>query len=236
MKKLEKDSEVNYREYFVDNRFALSEEMFKGRAMIDIGANIGIFALLAWGHGSSPVLAVESNLANFNLLKENVKKTVTIIPVHYAAFNGICQEALVVENGGISKISPKLGEGEKVPCKSLAELMDMVWCPSDSILKIDIEGAEYDVLLSAAGKDIRRFKTIYLETHKVASTKTEKCGESPLLPCKARTADYLLDYMDFLGYEVAKKDSYCWFEWLDGKPTGYHELEDQKSYRLERRD
>ena len=236
IEQFKKDGEVNFREYFVDNRFAMTEEMFKGKAVLDIGANIGIFSLFAWAHGADPIFAVESNAANYEKLCENTMKATGVIPVHCAAFNGVVKEASVTEGGGVSKIAPTIQiGGETVACKSLAELLEQMPPWDDMVLKVDVEGAEYDILLYAAARDIRKFKTIFLETHKIAP-KDSRCGGSPLEPRQARTAAFLVEYLKFLGYEVAKRDAYMWFTWdANGKTTGCTELEDQHSYRLERK-
>ena len=232
IERFKKDGEVNFREYFVDNRFAMTEEMFKGKAVLDIGANIGIFSLFAWAHGADPIFAVESNAANYDKLCENTMKATGLVPLHFAAFNGVVKEASVTEGGGVSKIAPtiQLG-GETVACKSLAELLEFMPPWDDMVLKVDVEGAEYDILLYAAAKEIRRFKTVFLETHRVFPG-----GPSPLEPRQARTAAYIVEYMQFLGYEIAKKDAYLWFEWdANGNTVGCTELPDQHSYRLERK-
>ena len=236
LEQLRKDGDVNFREYFVDNRFAMTEEMFRDKAVLDIGANIGIFSLFAWGHGANPIFAVESNAANYGKLCANTGRATGIVPLHCAAFNGIVREMGVVEDGGVSKVSPTIQiGGETVPCKSLAELLEQMPPWDDMVLKVDIEGAEYDFLLYAGARDIRRFKTIFLETHKIAP-KDARCGGSPLEPCQARTASYLVEYLKFLGYDVAKRDSYCWWTWdKDGKVIDCKELDDQLSYRLERK-
>jgi FkbM family methyltransferase len=237
VEQLKKDSDINFGEYFVDNRFSFTDEMFRGRALLDIGANIGIFSLFAWAQGAGPIVAIESNSVNFQKLCDNTKKIENIVPVHCAAFNGVDMDAVVVEDGGVSKVAPatvQLG-GERVPCKSLAELLDRMPAKDDDMfLKVDIEGAEYDFLIYAAAKDIRRFRTVFLETHLIAP-KGERCGGSPLEPCRARTADFLLEYMKFVGYEVARRDAYCWWTWDNGKVVDYQELPDQYSYRLERK-
>lgn len=148
-----------------------------GAAVVDIGANIGLFA--AWIAEHFPacqIVAVEPLPLNANIMRQNLK-----------AFTQVnCVEAAVTSNSSepISFFSNNDGEftdsattieglfeNKKritVPAVPLAEVLAMVDGPI-GVLKIDCEGSEYDILFNSDPALLKRVQCVIVETHELAT-------------------------------------------------------------------
>lgn len=131
--------------------------------IIDCGANIGISVIyFKQFYPDSTVIAFEPDSSNFELLEKNVsafqfsgvslfKKAVWIHNDSVSFLETSSQESRI-ENSNDSKNS--------VPA---ARLKDYLQSPVD-LLKIDIEGAEYDVLMDCA-ENLKNVKNLFVEYH-----------------------------------------------------------------------
>ncbi len=216
-----------YRDYVQGNMFCLNQEDIQGRNVLDIGGYVGYVALTFAGYGAKRIVCVEANESNFVRMKKITDKYHQIIPLHFAAHNGIVKTVSLVDTKGITKVVEGKGTST-IEARSLHQLLSF-FDPDDNdmVLKIDIEGGEYDVLLHASGEDIRRFKVIFLETHQVPHL--EK------LP--ARKAIFLRDYLTFMGYEIAATQQCCtWYKDPEGKVTACVPMDDAIALKLIRKD
>ena len=127
-----------------------------GMSVVDIGANIGYFTMLAaslvgpQGH----VLAVEPNPRNVRLLEASRRANhfdhVTIAQSAAGRETGILILHTSFSNGTTSAPPDELGQllsSESVSCLRLDPLLD-AWATVD-LIKVDVEGAEYNALLGA---------------------------------------------------------------------------------------
>lgn len=121
--------------------------------VVDVGANIGLFSYYARLHASSGarVLALEADPATFALLTENVRELgVDCFANAAASFEGAI-DFFSSPISGWSSSFPVMGAagGQKVtvPTVILSRLLTNAGIRSIDFLKIDVEGAEYDILL-----------------------------------------------------------------------------------------
>ena len=148
-----------------------------GQAVLDIGAQSGIFALAAAARGAS-VLCCEPMPANAALLRENVRLNgfedrVAVRPVAAAPSAGTLSlyvvdgdtggatafpaiHPLCLEDGRMRKI-----EVDCVTSTLLATRPDGVW----DCVKLDCEGAEYAILGGAGAEALRGVRALILEYH-----------------------------------------------------------------------
>jgi FkbM family methyltransferase len=172
-----------------------------GKDVIDLGANVGMFCALCHAVGAKSIFAIEFNPENFVMLQENMSR-MNVSCLRRAAFDGVKRKVQVSGSGVTSKI------GESGPSVEALSLDDILVASGfhgdDLVLKVDVEGAEYDILLAASGRTIRKFKTIYLETH------------IPDRKELGRNSKFLIDYLSFFGFTVREKTQMCHWEW-DGK-------------------
>ena len=145
------------------------------RVIVDLGANIGVFTLLACKQSPDAVVyAIEPFPENFTRLQKCLKVNDLAERVHARAY------ALAGESGAVrfdadpnipshsKRISRELDAGASyvtVPSHTLGEFMDLERIETIDFLKMDIEGAEYPVILAADAPALRRIKRIGLEYH-----------------------------------------------------------------------
>ena len=155
----------------------------ENKIVLDIGANIGDTAIYFAIKGAKKVIGIEPFHKNFKIAEKNI------------SFNNFSNEIKMVQAGcssesGSIKISTedqsniesvirKSEEGEDIPLISLKDIIEKYEIPKDSILKIDCEGCEYDIIENADDKTLLHFSQIQLEYHsgyKSLKTKFESIG------------------------------------------------------------
>ena len=136
------------------------------KIMIDLGANIGAVTIWA-AHLGARVIAVEPDPENSNLLALNLHNNniptaqVTILPVAVVPEPGV----MLLEPGhGHSQVvndaTPTTLEVEGV---TLAEVYVRADAPYCDVLKIDIEGCEYPLLMATPRDVIRKASYLTIE-------------------------------------------------------------------------
>lgn len=172
------------RDVFLAGCFATQEIAFlrgilqPGMTFVDVGANWGLFTLVARGlvGHKGRVLALEPDPRLFNKLRANLERNqlhdVTVLEV--AAADIDAAKLLVAhdhsgDNWGISRLAERCPENElsfHVVSRKLDELLDENGMREVDLVKIDVEGAE-DLVLGGmrSGLNSQRYKLILLELH-----------------------------------------------------------------------
>jgi FkbM family methyltransferase len=161
-----------YREYRRAESVIKSAEL----PILDVGAHVGLFS--AYCRAINPqikIIALEPERENFSVLNENIKtnKLKNILTV---------QTALAGRNGkrglGISAdshnhaLSGAEKESRVVTAMTLAAVLDELKIKKAGLVKMDIEGAEGEVLESLSAEDFKRVEYFIFEYHeKVISRK-----------------------------------------------------------------
>jgi FkbM family methyltransferase len=172
--------ELAFQGYITLNWEKVTTEMFKeavreGDVVVDIGANIGYFTLLAARlvGKTGKVYAFEPEPTNYNLLLKNIELNGydNIVPVQKAVSNksGVVRLFVSEEDAGNSTIF-QYGEGRnfiEVEAVTLDEFFADKKRPIN-VIKMDAEGAEMAVLLGmdriiTENPDIRIFSELYPE-------------------------------------------------------------------------
>ena len=154
--------------------------------VLDCGAHIGSFSKLAICNGCT-VTAVEPSPENFLVLQENVPEA----KLFYRAITNLPEVHMYIDNER-SELNKIADSGVLVKGITLDELIDK---PID-VLKMDIEGAEYEALYSC--KKLHLVKQITMEYHDGAKA----LGE-------------LLLYLSNKGFE---------FGWIGGQGFGHLQM------------
>ena len=142
----------------------------KGKNIVDIGANIGCFSLQAAWSGAK-VFSVEASTINYNLLCENIalnKLEDKITASHMAIWkeNGQLTFNASSSNPGTgSLVYTTSKDSEVVQCKNMDTFINELPVPSIDILKIDIEGAEFEVLPVLSKSALDKIKIMVGEYH-----------------------------------------------------------------------
>ncbi|GIW61804.1 MAG: FkbM family methyltransferase [Patescibacteria group bacterium] len=162
-------------EIYILNLYLPFTSLIKKGDVIDIGAHIGIFSVFAV-HTFKPhrVLAFEPYTPNFSLLKKNIeynKLTSIILPIKLAVGERNGKGNLFIDEkntGGHSLHTNLLSKSEHKEIISITTLDNIFTTHSIkncSILKLDCEGAEYDILKAASDETLKKIQLIILEYH-----------------------------------------------------------------------
>ncbi len=150
----------------------LKELNLKDRTVVDVGAALGDTAIYFALNGAKDVYAFEPTPNAYELAQKNIQRN---------GFEGRCH----IFNAAVGKEKmddntedqtfkemfsedPEASEYEvgkkKVPMTTLQAIVEE-YKLSDSFLKMDCEGYEYDIILNASRETLRKFEYILMEYH-----------------------------------------------------------------------
>jgi FkbM family methyltransferase len=178
-----------------------------GDIVVDLGGNVGLFSAYAASVGrAAAVFAYEPHPDNYAQLRRNADAVnrhlgrEVIMPFASAAWkdnNGISLQ--VSDNpGGHSAVVPTGGPAIAVLSLTLEAILDTNGITRCDLLKMDIEGAEYDVLESSR-RELRRVGRLVLEHH---TTPTRRVADAVNLLIEAGFKTTVAD-----NYLYASRDS-----------------------------
>lgn len=160
----------NVDEFFVQKRLDFLS-LKKGGLVVDIGANFGVFSRFCLSRGAGRVLAVEANSEAFAYLQQNIKQEEGKL-LHKAVYNyngeiefHECENSLV---SGLHKdrndmVMHGTLTTKKIECLTLDSLLENE--QEVDLLKIDVEGAEYEILEACSDDTLNKCSKVYLEFH-----------------------------------------------------------------------
>jgi FkbM family methyltransferase len=154
-----------YAEIFEQNSYSVEPKDVRHKTVIDVGANLGMFAFRCVEWGARRVIAVEAQPTVYELgLVPNVKDYKQIEPYFNAVYDR--DGALVhVENHHVgSKVGGISPNG--TPTITLKTLLDKAGVYGDDlVLKLDCEGSEFNILHTCDLFTLNRFSKIFIELH-----------------------------------------------------------------------
>jgi len=164
-------------EMFDENVYDIHDGTFEdNQIMLDIGANIGASAVLAWTKGARTILAYEPEQNNYEQLQYNIKLNhldEVITPIKLAVsnqtgtteiFNGQGASFITGAKGVSQALRDKIpSERETVKTTTLNAILKDI--PEIALLKIDCEGGEYKIIDGASLDTLKKCKRIVMEYH-----------------------------------------------------------------------
>ncbi|MBR9699275.1 FkbM family methyltransferase [Candidatus Woesearchaeota archaeon] len=148
--------------------------------IIDIGANIGSFTVFAAKQKETKVFSFEPMPDNFRMLDKNVKaNNLHNVQVFPTAVSGKKTKVKVFrgEKSGMHSMYGSGKEYETVQTTTIKEIMDHHNIKRCGFLKLDCEGAEYEILMSTPKGYLKRIKNIALEYHDVGTARRDELVE-----------------------------------------------------------
>lgn len=144
--------------------------------IIDVGAHIGLFSLLASQFcKKGKIFSFEPIKENFELLKENVRiNGIRNISIFNEAVSDISSKITLYQNedeAGHSKFV-KTFNSVQVNAISIKEFFDNKNIENCNLLKLDCEGSEYEIIESLPTNYFNKLDKIIIEYH-LADTKPE---------------------------------------------------------------
>lgn len=141
--------------------------------VVDIGAHIGLFSIFAATQAKyGRVYAFEPAPDNFEMLRRNINlnKISNVIPANQAVSGKSGQREFILYKESTAAHSFVFGETKErdiiqVQTVSLDELVRKNKIKTIDFLKMDCEGAEYEILFNASPKTLAMIKKIGMEYH-----------------------------------------------------------------------
>lgn len=163
-----------FKEVFFDEAYLTGMPLAvpDGAAIVDIGANIGAFSVFAASRfKDSRVVAFEPDPINFKVLAQNAALVPggRITPVE-AAIAGAAG-TLAFHRGAAEGVSTSgslvrtTGERVEVKAETLEAALDAAGITNCALLKMDCEGAEFDILYGASDALLSRIRQMVMEIH-----------------------------------------------------------------------
>jgi FkbM family methyltransferase len=166
---------VNYEQFFTDkiyeSFFSENNLVNKLDVVIDVGANVGLFTEYCLQKGASKVYSVEINDKAIKTFKQihGSKENVKLITKGLSDKSGEIEVYLDPENSLVSSViqthAPGLSISKKVQTMSFKELLDSENIQHINLLKIDVEGAEYDIFKGIDLEILSKIDFIIMEFH-----------------------------------------------------------------------
>ena len=136
------------------------------------GANIGVFSLFAALSGAKKIYAFEPSSKAYQTLCENIELnnlTGTIIPINKAVRNADDLTVQFPVPSLYNKIESVLDNNQENCCEIQTVTLNSFICENDissiDLLKLDCEGAEFDIVPSLNEAALARINAIRMECH-----------------------------------------------------------------------
>ena len=160
------------KEVFLDmlafERYMPEQNIKSIKTIFDLGANIGITsAHLVTRFPFSRILAVEANKQNYFLAKKNTlfkKNQIEILHGAVWHYNGVV--SIAGEREDSFKVTKEKSNFKKTKSYTIKALMDQFKCSKIDLMKMDIEGAEEQVILLDKPGWLKKVRFLLLEIHK----------------------------------------------------------------------
>jgi FkbM family methyltransferase len=160
--------EVWKREEYFDHDLSIKEN----NSVLDIGAHIGLFTVYAAQKATKgKIYAFEVNPDNFKVLKKNISlnklKNVAAECIAVTSHNSHANLYFGGRNRGADSLydGAYRNQSMNVNCTSLDALFRKYHLKHIDLLKIDAEGAEFDIIMNTSSTTLKKIKAITLEYH-----------------------------------------------------------------------
>ena len=167
-----------FKEIFMENAYSigLKKPIKNNATIIDIGANVGFFSLFALSkYPACSVYSYEPIYPNFQQLiknKElNISEKINCFNKAVCGYNGKIKlnfdntDSFTTSATIIDNVCKGNGDSIEVSCLTLSEVFkENNLCKCD-LLKIDCEGAEYDILFNTPEEILNKIDQMAIEIH-----------------------------------------------------------------------
>jgi FkbM family methyltransferase len=159
-----------FREVVVRNEYRLPARLPVGAVVLDVGANVGTFALAALRRGAGAVHCFEPEAGNFAQLRENLAPFAARVRLHRCALwrsdlrvpeLALCNPDRAANTGAIRVAA---AGGETAPARAFDEVVAELSANGRPLwVKLDCEGAEWPILFTSRLLD--RAAAVFGEYH-----------------------------------------------------------------------
>lgn len=195
-----KDSVSILRNIFNDREYSDFFPFYEQSVIVDVGAHRGYFSLFAAKNSdsNSTIIAIEPAKDNFEILCKNVADcglgNIKTLNMGLSDTKGE-HELFISQSHNYSLISKESNvlssnESEKIETLTLADLLERFDLRRIDFLKMDCEGAEYQVFLKSDAAALSGVRTISMEFHD--------------LKAKEFTGHRLARHLEQCGFKIVK--------------------------------
>lgn len=197
-----------FKEIFMEASYTigLAAKIPKAPTIVDIGANVGFFSLFAASRfpGAS-IFAYEPVPRNFDQLVRNrelnQKAEITCVPKAVYGFSGLVNLEIdpadtFTTSARVAAVPTQASSTIEVPCTALSDLLDAHGIEACHLLKIDCEGAEFDILYSCPEAYLQRIEQMVIEVHR---------GATP-----ERTIEHLSRFLESRCFSTRRSHNMLW--------------------------
>jgi FkbM family methyltransferase len=163
-------------ETWLENVYRIHEGQFSYNGVfVDIGANIGAVSIFVDSFNKNRgfdnkinVYSIEPEPNNLYLLEQNIQNNPTenIIVVNNAIWHEEKMVSISNRGGNSSIVGPEGEENSEVLAITLETLFSRYDLKEIDVMKIDIEGAEFDLILNTPEETLAKIKHLVLEFDK----------------------------------------------------------------------
>lgn len=169
----------------------------RGLTIVDIGANKGYFSVLAANNKLNKVISYEPIRDTFRALEENVALNklgnITVYNMGVAGENGLREFSYSKDTSIVSSMVFKAGEeNEQIQCISLENVFIQNNILFIDVLKIDCEGAEFEIFYNSNRDTLSKIREIRMEYHNIDESNTHNINA-------------LTRYLEGNGFSLTKK-------------------------------
>lgn len=172
--------EDSFFEYYCNLQNSFNFKIYKNDLIIDVGAHHGIISIGCAQKGAK-VISYEPNPINFDILNRNIYQNndLNITAYEYAVSN---RNETLIFNFGKTSTTGALKELDRDWKRTITDIevkavnLNNILDNHDKIklLKLDCEGAEYDILNSLSQDNINKLEYFYIEVHPIEKYKPKE--------------------------------------------------------------
>lgn len=160
---------ASFAEIFLQDEYEFSDDRISVDTLVDLGGNVGMAALYLMSH--FPIrraLIIEANPLLISTIRRRLANVDATVTVENAAVVGHTSSAgisfAIAANHRLSSVEGSGDNRVTVPAYGLSDLLDRHGIVSADLLKMDIEGSEFDILKEDS-EGLLRFRYIFVEVH-----------------------------------------------------------------------
>jgi len=185
--------------YDYNNMNLIRELLRDGGTFVDIGANIGSYTLISSESAAAQIHAFEPHPSTFQLLRRNVERNQrNNVMLHNVALGSAEGEVYLTDCSGSSINHIVSGNSETVgaiavPCHRIDNMCQRAGIVP-AIVKIDVEGFEFDVLLGF-GDFLSAIQVLLIEMNGLSDKRSQGQKEiHSLLTSKGLSGPWMCDF------------------------------------------
>lgn len=165
---LKPDVRFTLNEIYLDHVYDIpGVDLATCHSVLDLGANMGVFALYVASRSPAMVHCFEPESTNYEVLQRNLAVNRARAKAYRMALSTSCGTGHLSLEGSSAEyaLGRAQGKSEAVECVDWDRLFEVTGIRAFDFVKMDIEGAELEILESTSDECLRRIGALSMEWH-----------------------------------------------------------------------